>query len=79
MGVSPAGWLVYLAVIVAIVFIGWREPLRYRFLSKAEISEIEHPAPPPTPPPAPATPPPGAWMNDPAHKSPLAPAPVGPR
>lgn len=73
MRISTPGWLVYLAVVAAIIFVGWKQPLRYRFLTQAEIAEIERPAPPPTPPPAPATPPPGAWMNDPAQKNPLGP------
>ena len=71
MVVNTGGWLLYVAIVATILFVGWQEPLRYRFLSRAEIAEIEHPPPPATPPPAPITPPPGAWMNDPAHKSPL--------
>ena len=77
MAIKSGGWLLFILIVAAVLFVGWREPLRYRFLSRAEIQEIEHPPPPPTPPPAPATPRPGAWMNDPAHKSPLAPGAGG--
>ena len=60
------GWLLYFVIVAAILFVGWNEPLRYRFLSRAAIYAIEHPAPPPTPPPVPkvATPVPGAWMTE---------------
>ena len=63
------GWLVYFAVLAGLIFIGWNEPLHYRFLSRADIDKIEHPPPPPTPVPIPkpATPKPGAWMSDPAR------------
>jgi hypothetical protein len=42
--------LVFLGICAAIIFIGWREPLRYRFMSPDEIAEVEgdrHPAPRP--------------------------------
>jgi hypothetical protein len=81
MAANIGGWLLYFAIVAALIFVGWNEPLRYRFLTRAEIRNIEHPPPPvtPPPPPRPATPPPGAWMNDPAHKSPLNLAPGGSR
>ena len=62
MAARIAGWLLYFAIVAALVFVGWHEPLRYRFLSRAEIHAIEHPAPPP-PTPGPVTPKPGAWMD----------------
>lgn len=70
------GWLAYSAVVAGLIFIGWKEPLRYRFLSPGEIAKIEHPQPPATPPPEPppATPKPGAWMND-AARTKLDPRP----
>lgn len=54
------GWLIYFAVVAVIAFIGWKEPLRYRFLSRAQIFAIEHPALPPPP----VTPKHGEWMTD---------------
>ena len=57
------GWLVYFAVVAGLIFIGWNEPLHYRFLSRAEINAIEHPVTPP-PAPKPITPKPGAWMTE---------------
>lgn len=59
MAARIGGWLLYFVILAALVFVGWHEPLRYRFLSRAEIHAIEHPA---TPPPA-VTPKPGGWMN----------------
>lgn len=67
-----AGWLAYFAVVAALVFVGWNQPLRYRFLSQSAIYAIEHPA---MPPPA-VTPKPGAWMSDPARTTKLD---AGPR
>lgn len=75
MAAKAGGWLLYCAFVVAIVFIGWNEPLRYRFLSRAEIDKIEHPTPPPPVVPAasavPQTPKPGAWMSDPSRNTKL--------
>ncbi len=73
MAAKIGGWLLYLAVVGGLIFVGWNEPLRYRFLSRAAIDAIENPPPPPTPPPDPtkATPPPGAWMKDPTRTNPL--------
>lgn len=34
--------LVFFAICAGIVFLGWREPLRYRFLSTQQIAEIEN-------------------------------------
>ena len=33
--------LVFMGICAAVVFIGWREPLKYRFLSAEKIAEIE--------------------------------------
>lgn len=69
MGARIGGWLLYFAILAGLIFAGWNEPLRYRFLSRAEIQNIEHPPPPvtPPPPPPPITPKPGAWMNEPSR------------
>ena len=66
MAAKIAGWLAYFAVLAALIFVGWNQPLHYRFISQAAIYAIEHPA---TPPPA-ATPKPGGWLNEstPANK-----------
>ena len=34
-------WAVYFIVLSAVVLIGWKEPLRYRFMSKSEIASTE--------------------------------------
>ena len=57
------GWLLYCAIVAGLIFVGWREPLSYRFKSRAEIYAIEHPAPPPSVP-KPVIPPTGAWVKD---------------
>ncbi|MCE9610288.1 MAG: hypothetical protein K8R23_08860 [Chthoniobacter sp.] len=66
MHANAGGWVLYVVALAAVIFLGWREPLKYRFMSRAEIEKIEHPAPPPTPPPVtpPPTPVPGAWMKN---------------
>ncbi|HEX5177645.1 MAG TPA: hypothetical protein VFV83_11470 [Chthoniobacteraceae bacterium] len=48
---------VFIAICVAILVIGWREPLSYRFMSPEEISDrttppVEPPRPTPVPPPS---------------------------
>jgi len=45
--------LVILLIVAAILFLGWREPLRDRFMNKAETHQEE---PPPTPDQLPQTP-----------------------
>ena len=55
MAARIGGWLVYFAVVAAVIFIGWRQPLSYRFKSAAEINAVQHPAPSPPPPPKPST------------------------
>lgn len=57
--------VVFLAICFAILFIGWREPIRYRFMSADQIA-AEY-APPRTP--APVDP--SAWMKDPRRKTSL--------
>jgi hypothetical protein len=49
-------WTLFAVVAVAILVVGWKQPLRYRFMTKQEIASIN--APEPTPPPK------GAWMWD---------------
>ena len=69
--------LVFLAIVGLMLFVGWNQPLRYRFLSQRDIDLIEHP---PTPPPVVRKPlPPGAtpipvrpsWIWDRAKENPL--------
>ena len=48
-------WIIYLAILGVVLFIGWKQPLRYRFMSKAQIDAVEHP-PTPTPRPVAARP-----------------------
>ena len=56
-------WLLFLAFAAIILIAGWKQPLRYRFMSAAEIYALEHPA---TPPPAtPST----TWMQDPRRRT----------
>ena len=43
--------VVFIAICIAILFIGWNEPLRYRFMSSQEIAAIENPPSPGLPPP----------------------------
>ncbi len=70
-------WLVYVAVIGAMLAIGWKQPLRYRFMSTADIDRIEHPSTPAPTTPTPAerraaaTPVPIPWMFDPNRKTTL--------
>lgn len=73
-------WFVYLLIVTAIIFVGWGQPIRYRFMSPKEIA-LEELA---TPSPAerrlilaaqgslevPATTP-IPWMWDPQRKTPL--------
>ena len=69
-------WTIYLAILAVILFVGWKQPLRYRFMSRAQIDAIEHPTTPvpatPTPRPAIGAPlPTPAWLWDPKRKNPL--------
>lgn len=45
---------IFIAICAGIVFLGWNEPLRYRFLSPQEIHAIENPPAPPAPAPTPS-------------------------
>ena len=69
-------WTIYLAIVSVILFVGWKQPLRYRFMTKRQIDAIEHPATP-TPPPATPRPviggpaPTPNWLWDPNRKNPL--------
>jgi hypothetical protein len=54
-------------IILAILALGWRQPLKYRFMSQAEIYEYENPSTPTPIPVASPTP----WMWDKARKSAL--------
>lgn len=38
---------VFLAIVGAILLVGWNQPLCYRFMSQQEIDAIERPTPPP--------------------------------
>ncbi len=47
MAAKIGGWLLYFAIVAGLIFVGWRQPLNYRFKSAAQIYAIEHPATPP--------------------------------
>ncbi len=69
-------WTIYFAILAVILFVGWKQPLRYRFMTKAQIDAIEHPATPipatPTPRPVAGVPSPTpSWLWDPNRKNPL--------
>lgn len=73
-------WVIYLLIVGFVLFVGWKQPLRYRFLSKQQIWSIEHPGKPTpyppgvTPAPTPKPPPPSPtphWMWDPNRRNPL--------
>lgn len=70
MAARIGGWMLYFAIVAALIYVGWHEPLNYRFKSRAEIYAIEHPATP-TPAPKPVTPKPGAWMTETARTTKL--------
>ncbi len=59
---SAFKWLVYLAAVAGVLYLGWNEPLRYRFMSRAEIDEIEHPKVEVEATPTPVPVKPGKWM-----------------
>jgi hypothetical protein len=46
-------WTIYLLILGAVLFTGWRQPISYRFKSQAEIHALENPSTP-----SPSTP----WM-----------------
>ena len=41
MGAEIRGWLLYLLILAGIVYAGWNEPIRYRFIGRAKIAEEE--------------------------------------
>jgi hypothetical protein len=55
--------MIYAVIVVAVLTVGWKQPLSYRFMSKQEIEAIHAPTP------APAKP--GAWMWDSSKRSKL--------
>lgn len=55
-------WSVFALLAGLIVFLGWRQPLRYRFMSAKEIAELHAPPPVPTPTP---------WIWDPNRSTKL--------
>jgi hypothetical protein len=58
-------WIIFLCILLIILFIGWRQPLRYRFMSQQEINALERPVTPVAVAPIPITPKPqGEWMRD---------------
>jgi hypothetical protein len=60
-------WSVVILITGGIVVVGWKEPLRYRFMSRQEIDAELHPK---IATPVPATPKPN-WMWDPSRKTKL--------
>lgn len=54
-------WVMYLLVVGAILAIGWRQPLSYRFMNKKEIAALNSTGEP--------TPAPGSWMWDPSKRA----------
>ena len=48
-------WLLFTAMLGVILLFGWKQPLRYRFMSPQQIYAEEHPAPTPAAP---------AWMAE---------------
>jgi hypothetical protein len=54
-------WIIFLGILAFILFVGWKQPLRYRFMSQQENDVLEKPVTTPIP----ATPKPqGEWMRD---------------
>ncbi len=60
-------WSIYLLIVGAVLYTGWRQPISYRFMSAAEIYALEHPVDPVAVAAAQATP----WMWDPNRKTKL--------
>ena len=71
--------VVFIIVLLVILIVGWNEPLRYRFMSRADILLVENPprrdshacAGPVAVAPATHTPKPVSWMWDPNRGNPL--------
>jgi hypothetical protein len=49
-------WTVFAVITLVVLFLGWRQPIRYRFMSAKEIAALEAPPAQPTPIPS--------WMWD---------------
>jgi hypothetical protein len=58
MGDNLKFWSVVALLAAGVIALGWRQPLRYRFMSAREIAALESPPPPPP------TPTPKPWMWD---------------
>lgn len=52
-----SGWLLYFACVAGVIWVGWNEPFKYRFMSRTDISALETQVRAVS-----ATPKPGAWM-----------------
>jgi hypothetical protein len=63
---SVTFWSIVLFIATAIVALGWRQPLSYRFMSSQEVYALEHPE---TPVPVPAMETPQPWMWDPKRST----------
>lgn len=66
-------WLGYPVVVIAVFWIGWKQPLRYRFMTRQEIMAAEGGVirPGATPVEVAATPKPTPWMWDRNRPDPL--------
>ena len=47
-----ASTIVWMLLVICVVVVGWNEPLRYKFMSRAQIAAEEKALEPPPPPPA---------------------------
>jgi hypothetical protein len=63
-------WSVFLVLCAVIIALGWKQPLRYRFMSSQQIYELEHPNAA-TPVPDRVETPKPSWMRDPARRTKL--------
>ena len=64
-------WLLFIACVATILVAGWKQPLRYRFMSPAEIYAVENPRV--------VGPTPSTWMQDPTRRTLLDGGPYGGR
>lgn len=66
-------WLVYPVIVVTVISVGWKQPLRYRFMSLQEIAALERGEIPgqPVATPAPPTPKPTPWIFEKNRGNPL--------